>query len=125
MVTCGWYEPLLLAHDAAYQCSASVPGMVPVWVLVPPQAIEPSSACPPLQTPAWHEPLPQARATFCVEHWVPQAPQLSTSPPVLVSQPSPSLLPLQSVKPALHAPLQMPAPQVRVMLLAEHTVPQP
>src|SRR3954466_4977995 len=69
------------------------------------------SAKPALHVPTLHEPPAQLRAMLFCEHWVPHAPQLVTSEAVLLSQPSASLLPLQSEKPALQAPLHVPLPQ--------------
>ena len=48
----------------------------------------------------------------------PQPPQLPTSDLVLTSQPSRSLLPLQSAKPVAQVPLQAPLPQVTVSMLS-------
>src|SRR5205814_1839992 len=61
------------------------------------------------------------------EHAWPQAPQFATSAPVAVSQPSVSLSPLQSLKPAAQAPLHWPPPpHVTVaMWFDEHAIPQP
>src|SRR5437762_3128532 len=61
-----------------------------------------------------------------LEHTLAQPPQLLASLMVLISQPSASLLLLQSAKPVLQAPLHTPAAQVGVeMLLLEHTLAQP
>jgi hypothetical protein len=55
---------------------------------------------------------------------LPQAPQFVSLVVRFVSQPSVCLLLLQSANPAVHTPLQTPAPQVRVaMLFAEQTAP--
>ena len=59
------------------------------------------------QAPPVHEGVPLA-----LEHTMPQPPQLAMSVPLAVSQPSLSLLLLQSEKPAMQAPLQTPAAQV-------------
>jgi hypothetical protein len=84
------------------------------------------SAKPALHVPL-QVPLPHVRvAMLLLEHTVPQPPQLFGSVPVLISHPSVCLLLLQSAKPEVHVPLQLPLPHVRVaMLLFEHTVPQP
>jgi hypothetical protein len=73
----------------------------------------------PLQVPLKHVRL----GMLLPEQIVLQPPQLFGSLDVAVSQPSVCLLPLQSVKPVTHGPLQTPAPHVRdAMLLPEHAV---
>ena len=74
----------------------------------------------PLQTPPVH-----CAVTLLVEQTEPQPPQLLVELVVLISQPSASLLLLQSAKPAVHAPLQTPPVHCAVTLLVEQTVPQP
>ena len=77
----------------------------------------------PVQTPLVHV----TAAILLVEQEMPQPPQLPVSlPPISVSQPSVCLLPLQSSKNALQAPLQTPAAQVRLTTpAAEQAVAQP
>src|SRR5947208_1264060 len=55
---------------------------------------------PVLHIAITHFPFTQAGVAFAREQRIPQAPQLFTSPPVSISQPSPGCL-LQSVKPLL------------------------
>ena len=92
---------------------------------------QPSVRLLPLQSakPAVHAPLqtppPHCAATLLLEQVAPQPPQLFASPFTLTSQPSTCLLPLQSAKPAVHAPLQTPAVHCCATLLPEQTVPQP
>jgi hypothetical protein len=76
----------------------------------------------PLQTP-----LPHVRvAMLFVEHTVLHDPQLFGSLDGVTSQPSVSLLLLQSAVPVMHVPLHVPAPHVRVaMLLLEQDCEQP
>src|SRR5579883_1169597 len=83
------------------------------------------SAKPGLQAPL-HPPEEQVGVMMLLfEQSVPQAPQLFGSVVRLTSQPSVSLLPLQSAKPALQAPLQVPPPQLGVaMLFFEQARPQ-
>jgi hypothetical protein len=91
----------------------------PSLCLLPLQSAKPVLHCP------LHAPLPHALAMFWAEQTVPHAPQLLTSPAMLISQPSLCLLPLQSAKPVLHVPLQTPPLQLVAMLLFEHAVEQP
>ena len=51
---------------------------------------------------------------WLLEHTVPQPPQFAASVPVAVSQPSVSLLALQSENPVLQAPVQVLPAQARV-----------
>src|SRR5207245_2952164 len=85
------------------------------------QSAEPGLQAP-LQTPAAHVGL----ATLLVEHAWPQPPQLILSAARAVSQPSVSLLPLQSAKPAAQAPVQAPPVQAtEAMWLFEQANPRP
>src|SRR5436190_1007034 len=59
------------------------------------------------------------------EHTLPQAPQLFASEERFASQPSVSLLPLQSPKPVLQAPLQRPPLQAAAMCCGEQASPHP
>jgi hypothetical protein len=80
--------------------------------------------------PAVHAPLQVLAAQLTEAMWLPeqtseQPPQLFASVAVLISQPSVSLLLLQSAKPAVQTPLQLPAAQLCVaMWLAEQPLPQ-
>jgi hypothetical protein len=65
------------------------------------------SANPAAQTPA-HTPAVHAALMLSSEHAAPHAPQCIRSDAMFVSHPSPSLSPLQSAKPASHAPSQIP-----------------
>ncbi len=75
----------------------------------------------PLQLPALHVGV----AMLFVEHTAPQLPQLAALLFTLTSQPSVSLLLLQSPYPVLQVPLQVPLPQVGLAMFEfEHTAPQ-
>src|SRR5438105_1143180 len=83
-------------------------------------------AKPVLQVPLSQEPLLQARLMLFEEQTAPQPPQLLASTAVCVSQPSLSLLLLQSDQPPVQVPLHRPLPQVRVCMLAfEQTLAHP
>ena len=71
-------------------------------------------------------PLAQLGVPWLVEQALPQAPQLSTSVAMAISQPSASLSSLQSAKPASQLPVQRPAVHSGwAMFLLEHARPQP
>ena len=59
---------------------------------------------------------------FAMEQAVPQPPQFTASVWVETSQPSRTLLLLQSAKPLLHAPSQIPLSHAAEMLLPEQSV---
>ena len=75
------------------------------------------SAKPTVQAPLQIPPVQLWLAMWLVEQAEPQPPQLFGSAPVEISQPSVSLSALQSEKPVLHAPSQIPPAQSRVEML--------
>ena len=93
----------------------------PLRSLLPLQSAKPVAQVP-LQAP-----LPQVTVSMLlVEQLMPHPPQEVAVVLMFTSQPSVSLLPLQSAKPVVQVPLQTPLPQVVVAMLAvEHTRPQP
>ncbi len=81
-------------------------------------------AKPALQVPAQLLPAHVVVAMLLVEQTMPQPPQLLAFAVVSTSQPSLRMLPLQLAKPAAHAPVQLPPPQVRTAtFVPEHTAP--
>lgn len=82
------------------------------------------SAKPAVQVPL-HTLPEQAAVMWLAEQTMPQPPQLLVLVATFVSQPSLCLLPLQSAKPAVQAPLHTPEAQLwMAMWLLEQTVPQ-
>src|SRR5438876_463833 len=92
----------------------------PSLSLLPLQSPKPVAQAPVQTPPA------QARVvTWLLEQLLGQAPQWLGSVRVLVSQPSPRRLPLQSAKPLVQLPEQLPPVQAAVMLTVEQPMPQP
>src|SRR5579883_2261888 len=73
-------------------------------------------------TPQGARQAPPTQESPAEQAWL-QAPQLAGSLWRFDSQPSTCLLPLQSAKPEAQTPLQMPPPQLGVMLFAEQVRP--
>src|SRR5579883_1685929 len=105
----------------------------PPQLLVVVSAVSQPSVCllllqspkPALQAPLHTSFVQSGVAMLLFEQTSPHPPQLATVV-IAVSHPSVCLLPLQSAKPALQAPVQTPLVHTGVaMLLFEHTTPQP
>ena len=102
-------------------------GSVPVATSHPSVCLLPLQSVKPVlqalvQVPVVHAAL----TTLLLEQRMPQPPQFAVSVLEVTSQPSVFLLPLQSRKPGLQAPLQVPAPQVGELMWAfEQVTPQP
>jgi hypothetical protein len=116
----------LVVEQAILQPPQLKPSL-PVSTLHPLAAMVLSQLAKPVAHVVLHVlPTQVTLVTLVVEHGVLQAPQCITSLVVLISQPSVSLLLLQSAKPATQLPLQALAAQVTVaMLFGEQALVQP